>query len=89
MFGLAAGAYIVTALPRLPNAGAAGEITPVSREELQRAMSELHQQRTSSRPGMPGKRAVAPSPAPPARRIGISFDPPTIQARPSPPGPLR
>lgn len=75
VFGLAAGSYIVTALPRLPNSGVGVEVTPVSREDVQRALSELQQQRTSSRPGMPTQRTPAGPSAAPVRRIGVSFAP--------------
>ena len=75
IFGLASGSYIVMALPRFPNAAMGGEVTPVSREDVQRAMAELQQQRTAATPGMPAPRAPAIAPEAPGRRIGVSFAP--------------
>ncbi len=70
VFGLAAGSYLVTALPRFPFTGFPGEVTAASRDEIQRAMAEVQERRTSSRPGMP---ATDPAPAPaPTRRAGLS-----------------
>src|SRR5687767_4843396 len=74
VFGLAAGSYLVTALPRFSAVGGAGgEVTTVSREEIQRALSEVQGGRTSSRPGMPA--STPPAPAPPLRRASLSVAP--------------
>ena len=73
VFGLAAGAYLVTALPRLPFTGSPGEITAVSREEVQRAMADVQESRTSSRFGMPAP-STAPPP-PPVRRAALAYAP--------------
>ena len=75
VFGLAAGAYIVTALPRLPNAPMAVDITPVSREEVQRALTEVQQQRASSRPGIPVETKPSAPPPASARRLSVAFAP--------------
>jgi uncharacterized protein (DUF2141 family) len=50
IFGLPAGSYLVTALPRLPVS--AGEVMPVPREAVEWALQEARGRRTSPRPGM-------------------------------------
>ena len=75
LFGLEAGSYLVSALPRFPNAGVASEVIPMSRDEVQRALSELQEQRASPRPGMPARSTRAPAPGAAARGIGVSFAP--------------
>ena len=85
VFGLAAGSYLVTALPRLPFTGSPDEITAVSREEVRRALADVQETRTSSRVGMPAPNS--PSPPAPARRAGLAYAPTYFPGRPRNPGP--
>lgn len=71
VFGLPAGSYVVTAQPRFP--GVQGDIVAASRGETQRALAEVRERRTSSRPGMPAPAPPAPPAAPP--KGGLSFAP--------------
>ena len=73
VFGLAAGSYLVTALPRFAAVGGFGEVTTVSREDIQRALSEVQGGRTSSRPGIPA--SIPPAPAATVRRASLSIAP--------------
>ena len=74
VFGLAAGSYLVTALPRFPFVGVPGDVTAVSREEIQSAMAEVQQRRTSNRPGVPDTTTTTPTSSP-VRRVGLSYAP--------------
>lgn len=72
IFGLPAGSYLVAALPRLSE-GSAGDVTVVSREEVQRALADVAERRVSTRPGMPAP--ARPSSAPPPKRASVAFAP--------------
>lgn len=72
VFGLAEGTYFVTALPRWPG-GSSGEVTAVSREDVQRALAEVQERRAAVRPGLPAP--SRPSPAQAERRTGLAFAP--------------
>ena len=65
IFGLAAGTYLVTAAPRVP-LGPLTDVQMLSDAEIKRALSEVKEQITASRPGML-------SPPPPSTKVA---DPP-------------
>jgi hypothetical protein len=73
IFGLSAGSYLVTALPRLPGPPGLAEILPVSKEDVQQALAEMRDRRASARPGMPAPSRSAPSVI--ERRAGVSYAP--------------
>jgi hypothetical protein len=73
IFGLAAGSYVVAALPRVPFAGMPGDIQMVSAAEIRSALAEVRQGLTAASPGI-----QAPAPPPPASqavRRSVAFSP--------------
>ena len=73
IFGLAAGTYLVSALPRLAFAPGA-EIYPVSEADVRRALTEVKAQSAAPRPGMISAPPLASRPAEPPRG-GVTLTP--------------
>ena len=74
IFGLAAGTYLVSALPRSAFAPGGAEIYPVSEADVRRALSEVKAQSTAPRPGMISPSPSASRPAEPPRG-GVTLTP--------------
>jgi uncharacterized protein (DUF2141 family) len=72
IFGLAAGSYVISVIPRLP-LQAMEDVQVLSEREIRGALAEVREQRVQPRPGMP--RPAPPAPHVPGERRSVGLTP--------------